>query len=155
MFQAAHCSSSGALNCICSLWFIYPCGDRSLSRLSLDNGQSPHRYTNQRLQIQFRAPDDEWCAFNKLWNNKFYNKLHLVGISTGSYYDTRFHEYQIHQSYYTSMLQTISWNMWLINLNLLYTYSCNRKISNLKTITSLKIPQIYFIQKRLLWQQKV
>ena len=35
MFRAAHRSSSGALNSsICSLWFIYPCGDRPLSRLS-------------------------------------------------------------------------------------------------------------------------
>ena len=34
MFRAAHHSSSGALNFICSLWFIYPCGDRPLSRLS-------------------------------------------------------------------------------------------------------------------------
>jgi hypothetical protein len=30
--------------------------------LSLGNGQSPHGYINQRLQIQFRAPDDERCA---------------------------------------------------------------------------------------------
>jgi hypothetical protein len=34
MFQAAYRSSSGALNCICSLWFINSCGDRPLSRLS-------------------------------------------------------------------------------------------------------------------------
>ena len=34
MFRAAHRSSSGDLNCICSLWFLYPCGDRPLSRLS-------------------------------------------------------------------------------------------------------------------------
>jgi len=34
MVRAAHRLSSGALNCICSLWFIYPCGDRPLSRLS-------------------------------------------------------------------------------------------------------------------------
>jgi hypothetical protein len=33
-------------------------------------------------------------AFNKLWNNKFYYKLHLVGISIESYYDARIHEYQ-------------------------------------------------------------
>ena len=33
MFQAAHRSSSGAINCICSLWFIYTCGDRPLSSL--------------------------------------------------------------------------------------------------------------------------
>jgi hypothetical protein len=63
MFRVAHRSSSGALNCICSFWFIYPCGDRPLSRpLSLENGRSPLGYINQRLQIQFRAPDDERCA---------------------------------------------------------------------------------------------
>jgi hypothetical protein len=33
MFRAAHPSSSGAPNCICSLWFIYTCGNRQLSRL--------------------------------------------------------------------------------------------------------------------------
>jgi len=33
MFRAADRSSSGAPNCICSLWFIYPCGDQPLSRL--------------------------------------------------------------------------------------------------------------------------
>jgi len=27
MFRAAHRSSSEALNCICSLWFTYACGD--------------------------------------------------------------------------------------------------------------------------------
>ena len=68
MFRAAHRLSSEALNCICSLWVIYPCGDRPLPRLSrkiplsLDNGRSAHAYINQRLQIQFRAPDDERCA---------------------------------------------------------------------------------------------
>ena len=30
--------------------------------LSLDNSRSPHMYINQRLQIQFAAPDDERCA---------------------------------------------------------------------------------------------
>ena len=34
MFRAAYRPSSGALNCICSLWFICPCGDRPLPRLS-------------------------------------------------------------------------------------------------------------------------
>jgi len=39
MFRAAYRSSPGTPNCICSLWFIYTCGDRPLSRLSsLDNG---------------------------------------------------------------------------------------------------------------------
>jgi len=34
MFRAAHRSSSGALNCICSLWFACPCGDLPLRRLN-------------------------------------------------------------------------------------------------------------------------
>ena len=64
MFRAAHRSSSGALNCICSLWFICPYSDRPLSRLSLSlgNGRSPYGHINQRLQIQFRALDNERCA---------------------------------------------------------------------------------------------
>jgi hypothetical protein len=33
MFQAAYRSSAGAPNSICSLWFIFPCGDRPLSML--------------------------------------------------------------------------------------------------------------------------
>ena len=64
-----HTAHHQELNCICSLWFIYPCGDRPLPRLSgeifplgLGNGRSPHGYINQRLQIQLRAPDDERCA---------------------------------------------------------------------------------------------
>jgi len=33
----------------------------------LDNGRSPHVYVNQRLQIQFGAPDDErYAAQNML-----------------------------------------------------------------------------------------
>ena len=31
MYRAAHRSSSGALNCICSLSFTYPCGDRPVT----------------------------------------------------------------------------------------------------------------------------
>jgi len=34
MFRVAHRSSSGALNCICSIWFTYACGDRPLWSLS-------------------------------------------------------------------------------------------------------------------------
>ena len=68
MFRAAYRSSSGALNCICCLWFTYTCGDRRLIfPLSLDYGRSPHVYVNLRLQIQFRAPDDErYAARNTL-----------------------------------------------------------------------------------------
>ena len=41
------------------------------------------------------VPLETCWAFNKLWNNKFCYKLHLVGISTESYNDARIHEYQI------------------------------------------------------------
>ena len=43
------------------------------------------------------VPLETCWGFNKLWNNKFYYKLHLVGISTESYYDARIHEYQIYK----------------------------------------------------------
>ena len=43
MFWAAYHSSSGAPNYICNLWFIYPCGDRPLSRL--DESSHPSRTT--------------------------------------------------------------------------------------------------------------
>jgi len=71
MFRAGYRSSSGAPYCICSLWFTYTCGDWPLSScqfwLILDNGRSPHVYVNQRLQVQFRAPDDErYAARNML-----------------------------------------------------------------------------------------
>ena len=96
MFRAAHRSSSGALNSICSVWFICPCGDRPLPRLSgihfplsLGNGRSPHGRIHQRLQIQFRAPNDERCAALKhVEPSKNFGiinsitKLHLVGVST-------------------------------------------------------------------------
>ena len=59
MFRAAYRSSSGALNCICILWFIYPCGAgrcpgwvETQFPHSLDNDRSPHGCINQRL---FRA----------------------------------------------------------------------------------------------------
>jgi hypothetical protein len=42
---------------------------------------------------------ETFWAFNKLLNNKFYYKLHLVGISTETYYDARIHEYQIFWTY--------------------------------------------------------
>jgi len=37
-------------------------GNSSEFPLNLDNGPSPQVYINQRLQIKFRAPDDERYA---------------------------------------------------------------------------------------------
>jgi hypothetical protein len=60
VFRAAYRSSSEAPNCICSLWFIYPCGDRSLSRLvgnwvSTHPGQYRHTAHHHELQTVFAA----------------------------------------------------------------------------------------------------
>ena len=51
------------------------------------NGRSPHGYINQRLQIQFRAPDDERCAAPKHVEPSInfgiinsITRLHLVGF---------------------------------------------------------------------------
>ena len=60
--------------------------------------RAPHGYVNQRLQIQFRAPDDERCAArNSSINFGKINSIKsciLLRISTESYYDARIHEYQ-------------------------------------------------------------
>jgi len=110
MIRTAYRSSSGDLKCICSLWFTYTCGDRPLSSLSgkiplrLDNGRSPHVYVNQRLQIQFRAPDDErYAARNMLRpsiNVRVINsitRLHLVCF------------YWLHSAY-LSVVEVRIWN---------------------------------------------
>jgi len=83
MFQAAYRSSSGALNCICSLWFIYTCGDRPLSRLSGVSHSalataSHHmgikargcKYSLELLMVS-GVPLETCWVFKKLWNNKF------------------------------------------------------------------------------------
>jgi len=69
MFRAAYRSSSRALNCICSLWFIYPCGDRPLSRLS---GIFPGCKYSLELLMMSGMPLETCWAFNKLWSNKSY-----------------------------------------------------------------------------------
>jgi hypothetical protein len=66
MFPAAHRSSSGVLNYICSLWFKYPYGDWSLSRLNGNNSihQRPttfnskaHRkINNNKVLLKFLTP---------------------------------------------------------------------------------------------------
>jgi len=81
MFPAAHRSSSGALDCICSLWFICPYGDRPLSSLS---GQCPLRLNNGII--------------NSI------TKLHLVGISTEIYSIVRRLQYINSIQYYISCL---------------------------------------------------
>jgi hypothetical protein len=85
MFRAAHRSSSGALNCICSLWFIYSCGDRPLPRLIFSHSTLATigcKYSLELLMM-IGVPLETCWAFNKLGINSI-TKLHLVGISTES-----------------------------------------------------------------------
>jgi hypothetical protein len=99
MFQAAHLSSSGALNCIWRLWFLYPRGDRLLPRLS--GHWSAHSALQKTVTIWTYKPD----AANTVWSSWWWavcllkhaqpsinfgiinsiTKLHLVDISTELY----------------------------------------------------------------------
>jgi len=79
MFRAAHRSSSGALNCICSLWFIYcskvkdfvyiipsPHYDSFCGSTTQRGSWPPHfwgflDHTQRRITVG-RTPLDEWSA---------------------------------------------------------------------------------------------
>jgi len=69
MFRAAHRSSSGALNCICSLWFIYTCGDRPFTTCVY---KPEAANTVLELMMMSGVPLETCWAFNKLWNNFYY-----------------------------------------------------------------------------------
>ena len=63
MSRAAYRSSSGALTVFASSGLhTHVVTGRSQVGVGTDYGRSPHAYVNWRLQIQFRAPDDERCA---------------------------------------------------------------------------------------------
>jgi hypothetical protein len=50
-----------------SIWFNKICRDKPLPAQPGQRSRSPHVYINQRLQIQFGAPDDErYAARNML-----------------------------------------------------------------------------------------
>ena len=66
VFQAAHRSSSGALNCICSLWFLY--------LVTTWVYKSEAANTVLELLMMSDVPLETCWAFNKLCNNKFYYK---------------------------------------------------------------------------------
>jgi hypothetical protein len=67
MFRAAYHSSSGAPTVFAASGLHkHVVTGRSQFPLKLDYGRSPHAYENQRLQIQFRAPDDERCAVRNM-----------------------------------------------------------------------------------------
>jgi hypothetical protein len=75
MFRAAHHSSSGALNCICSLWFTYTCGDRSVTTCVCKP-----EVANTELLMKSGVSLETCWAFNERWNNKFYYKVASFGL---------------------------------------------------------------------------
>ena len=64
MFRAAYRSSSRAPNCICSLWFIYPRGDRALSRLG-ENWPVPTQPGQRPVTKWVYKPE----AANTIWSS--------------------------------------------------------------------------------------
>ena len=85
IFRAAHRSSSGALNCICSLWFICPCGDWPLpwQRPVITWAYKPEAantvYSSwwwAMCRSKHAGPSKNFGIINSI------TKLHLVGIST-------------------------------------------------------------------------
>jgi hypothetical protein len=100
MFWAAHRSSSGALNFICSLWFTCPCGDWPLPRLRgiwinhpfpTQPWQWPVVKWAYKPEAGNKVQSSWWWAVCRskhvepLINFEIINsstKLHLVGIST-------------------------------------------------------------------------
>jgi len=70
-FRAAHRSSSGAINCICSLWFTYTCVDRPVTTCVC----KPEDANSLELLMMSGVPLEKCWAFNKRWNNKFYYKV--------------------------------------------------------------------------------
>ena len=83
MFRAAYRSSSGAPNCIYSLWFIYPCGDRPLS--SLGGNSFPWWWAECRSKHV--EPSVNFGIINSI------TRCILLVISSDSYYDAWIHEY--------------------------------------------------------------
>jgi hypothetical protein len=97
MFRAAHRISSGALNCVFSLWFIYPCDDWPLPKLS---GKLPFPTWPWQRPVTTCVCKPE--AANTVWSSWWWavcrskhvefsinfgiknsiTKLHLVGISS-------------------------------------------------------------------------
>jgi hypothetical protein len=84
MLRAANCSSSGAPNCICSLWFIYPCGDRPLPR------QRPVTTWVYKPEAANTVWSSWWWAVCRSKHVEpsinfgiinYITKLHIVGIS--------------------------------------------------------------------------
>jgi hypothetical protein len=82
MFRAAYRTSSGAPNCICSLWFINPCGDRPLSRLG---GNSVPTQPGQRQNTVWSSWQWAVCRSKHVESSINFGvinsitRLHLVG----------------------------------------------------------------------------
>jgi hypothetical protein len=99
-FRAANRSSSGALNCICGLWFICPYGDRPLSKLSggifftQPWAHKPEAAIQLKLRMMSGVPLETCSAFKKLWNNKFYYKAASCWYFYWVIYDARIHGYK-------------------------------------------------------------
>jgi hypothetical protein len=76
-FRAAYRSSSGAPNCIFSLWFIYPCGDWPLFRLGGNWPEAANTVWSSWWWVVCRSKQVEPSINFGIIN--FITRLHLVG----------------------------------------------------------------------------
>jgi hypothetical protein len=81
-FRAAYRSPWGAPNCICSLLFIHPCGDRPLSRLDgnlipIQPGQRPITTWVYKLEAANTVGSSWWWA---VWRSEHVKPLINFGI---------------------------------------------------------------------------
>ena len=105
MSRAVYRSSSGAVNCICSLsLYTHVVTGRCPGWVGtgvamLGNSRLPHGYINTgckyslELLMMSGMPLETSWAFNQLWNNKFYYKAASCWYFYWVIYDARIHEY--------------------------------------------------------------
>ena len=153
MFRVAHRSSSGTLNCIFSLWFIYPCGDRLLPRL---NGKLPTQPRQWMVTTWVYKPEAANTVQSSWWwavcrskhvqpsiNFGIINsitKLHLVGISTESS--------TMHGSMNIKLLNTFTWKFHFLD-NLPFSLLLHADQASTASRSSIGSPEGASI--RLIW----
>jgi len=89
MFRAAYRSSSGAPNYICSLWFIYPCGDRPLSRLGGNCFAFPTQPGKRPVTTCVYKPEDANTVWISWWWTACRSKQVEPSINFGAPDDER------------------------------------------------------------------
>jgi len=127
MFRAAYCSASGAPNSIRSLWFIYPCSDRPLSRLGgnwvpIQPGQRPVTTWVYKPEAANRVWSSWWWA---ICRSKHVEPSINFGIINS-----------------ITILHFVGYFYWLIYFTYIYITEEKENLSLLKTYTGYVLSAI-------------